>query len=221
LPLGVLAGQTGTPAVLADAAAAARDDITTSLVLGIVAAGGATLLALPTAGWLSRRRIGWSWLLVILPLAVPASLLTMGLIRIWSHLPGNLVLGRWPMLLLAHLGRLLPFSVVILAIQFRRVDPGLFEAALLADVGWARRLRTVYLPLMMPALVASIGVVFVLSLGELGASLLAVPPGTSTLPLRMFNLLHYGAGGEVAALALATVVLVVAALGISLRVRRS
>ncbi len=218
LPVGVLAGQTGNPGVISDALGAARADIMTSLTLGVVAATAATLLALPLARRLGRRGPDGAWVLVILPLAVPAPLLAMGLIRIWSHLPGDLVLSRTPMLLLAHLGRLLPFAVVVLAVQFRRADPALFEAAQLHDVGWLRRLRTVYLPLMAPALIASIGVVFVLSLGELGASLLAVPPGTSTLPLRMFNLLHYGASGEVAALALTTVVIVIAVLGISARV---
>jgi iron(III) transport system permease protein len=70
-------------------------------------------------------------------------------------------------------------------------------------------------------LAASAAVVFVLSLGELGASLLTVPPGVSTLPLRMFNLLHYGASAEVASLALVTIGIIVVLLSMPRRFVRT
>ena len=43
--------------------------------------------------------------------------------------------------------------------------------------------------------------VFVLCLGELGSTLLTIPPGMETLSLRIYNLMHYGAHDIVAALA--------------------
>jgi len=49
-------------------------------------------------------------------------------------------------------------------------------------------------------LVFLVGMVF--SLRELEISLLTVPPGGETLPIRVFNLLHYGAGADVARLSL-------------------
>ena len=43
---------------------------------------------------------------------------------------------------------------------------------------------------------------FVLSVGELSASLLVLPPGVTTISVRIFQLLHYGVDDRVAALAL-------------------
>ena len=57
-------------------------------------------------------------------------------------------------------------------------------------------------------------VVFVFSLGEFGVSLLVVPPGQATLPIRVYNLMHYGATDIVAALSL--VALGLAAAGVAL-----
>ena len=38
---------------------------------------------------------------------------------------------------------------------------------------------------------------FLMGLGELGASVLTVPPGFSTLTIRLYNYLHYGATDRV------------------------
>jgi iron(III) transport system permease protein len=44
-------------------------------------------------------------------------------------------------------------------------------------------------------------------MGELGATLLVTPPGKSTLSIRIYTLMHYGAGELVACLSLALVAL--------------
>ena len=57
-------------------------------------------------------------------------------------------------------------------------------------------------------------VAFVLSLGELGTTLLVIPAGWETLPLKIYNLMHYGAERMVAALSLVLVAIILAAAGI-------
>ena len=47
---------------------------------------------------------------------------------------------------------------------------------------------------------------FVMSVGELSASLLVLPPGVTTIAVRIFQLLHYGVDDRVAALALSVFV---------------
>jgi iron(III) transport system permease protein len=56
-------------------------------------------------------------------------------------------------------------------------------------------------------------IVFIFSMGELGATLLVIPPGMGTISLKIYTLMHYGAGALVAALA---IILVVVNLMISL-----
>jgi len=106
------------------------------------------------------------------------------------------------MLVVAHVARFLPFGVYAVASRVRHIDPVLTEAASLPNVGWWRRFLWVRLPMFTPAIAVTLLVVFVLSLGELGASLLISPPGQATLPMRIYNLLHYGATDVVSALSL-------------------
>ena len=53
-------------------------------------------------------------------------------------------------------------------------------------------------------------IIFILSFGELGTTLLIVPPGRETIPLKIYNLMHYGADQMVAALSLVLIVILLA-----------
>ena len=56
--------------------------------------------------------------------------------------------------------------------------------------------------MLRDGLAAAFVIVFILTMGELGVTLLVVPPGVETLPVRIYNLMHYGADAAVAALSL-------------------
>lgn len=179
-----------------------------SLGLALGSAALAVGVGLPLAHAAQRR--GWLEVLVLLPLAVPPTALGIGLIRTWGRLGLGMALP-----LVGHLGRVLPFVVLVVAYGLRRVNPRLEEAALLSTGSWARIIWRVLAPCCRPFLAGAVLMAAVLSLGELGVSLLTVPPGFETIPLRAYNLLHYGAAGQVAALCLISVGM---ALGLSLLV---
>lgn len=211
-PVLVLLSRCGSAQCLAAAGAAAPRELLLSLTVAAVGASLASAVATPLALALVQGSLAahTGWLVCALPMALPAPLMGIGLILVtgsagwaWSQdTPFVLVWG--------HLARLLPFAVFAAASQLRRVDPLLVDAAQLHDVGWWRRLARIELPLVAPALVLAWLVVFALSLGELGVSLLVAPPGQATLPMRIYNLMHYGASDVVAGLALLLLGLVVA-----------
>lgn len=96
--------------------------------------------------------------------------------------------------------RFFPFAAIILHISRRLESKEEREAALL----FARTRRDFFIhyqiPARLPALVISAIIIFVLSLGELGATLLVVPPGRATLTIKLYNYLHYGSGASVSGL---------------------
>lgn len=206
-PVVALLVQTESVRTFWHAVRSAQREIWLSLALALGTAAVAVLLAWPSAQMLSRRRSAGLWALHALPLAVPAPLYAIGLIYVWNRPLGAAVYGTPVLLGLAHVGRFLPFAVLALVAQFRQIDPTLHQAARLYPVGLFRRAVHVHLALVAPGLLAAGGIVSILSLGELGASLLLVPAGSATLSLRLFNLLHYGASGTVAGLALCVLVL--------------
>jgi iron(III) transport system permease protein len=196
----ILVREAAHPALWVQAVAAGAGDLATSAGVALLAAMFACLLALAISRSLCARP-GRLWWLVSLPLAMPSALAGAGLIWLWNRDLPVPVYGTFWMLVLASLARFAPIAVLALAVWRSRLDPALLEAAAVFGSP-ARAFFRVELPLLSPGIAAGAAAVFVLSLAELGASLLVAPPGRGTLALRIFNYLHYGASVAVAALAL-------------------
>jgi len=97
--------------------------------------------------------------------------------------------------------RFFPFAAVILYMAKRLENKDENRAASLfarTKTVWLLRYK---LPVMLPSLLISATVIFVLSLGEIGATLLVIPPGSSTLTIKLYNYMHYGSGASVSGLA--------------------
>ena len=190
----------------------ARQEIAFSLIVAVLAA----LVNLPIAyvaarGVLSRGLLGRAWWLAItVPMALPGPLVGIGLITLWNG-PGWAKLGvygsRWTPVLAA-LARYVPLGALVLVAAMRRINRLHLEAAELLQTSRLRSWFFVRLPLLAPGLLASAGLVFCLTLSELSATLLVSPPGQSTLTIRIYNYLHYGASGTVAGLTLVLTALV-------------
>jgi iron(III) transport system permease protein len=199
-----LAVSTGSWRGLARTVSLAAREISFTAWIGAVSAAVCLPLAFGAAAELLRP--GWRgrlwWLLVTLPLAVPAPLMGIGLIAFWNGLPVPGLYGTDWMPVLAALGRFTPPAALVALIALRRMDPLLADAARVHQHHPVQRLVQVQIPMLAPGLMATAGLAFALALGELGATLLITPPGRSTLAIRIYNYLHYGASGSVAGLCL-------------------
>jgi len=188
---------------------AARGELLLTLSSAALAAVCALPLAYAVADRMDRRDrwAGVWWFLAVLPLAVPAPLVGIGLVTLWNRpwLAG--VYDSRLMITLAALARFAPLAAIVLLVQLRQVDPLLLDAARVFRSGALRTWSRIRLPLLAPGLLAAACVTFALALGELPATLIVAPPGGSTLTIRVYNLVHYGASGTVAALSLVVLVL--------------
>lgn len=120
------------------------------------------------------------------------------------------------LLVVTHALRVLPLAVLaFLGFHWmnRRDDP----AVELAGIGWWRVFLRLRLPVEWPAWLLVIGVLAALLLSELSSTLLVVAPGTETAVLRIYNLMHYGAGERVSLLALLETLAVLGILFLSTR----
>lgn len=152
-----------------------------------------------------------AWVFVLLPLAIPAPLIGIGMITFFT-LPGvSLVYPGTLMPVLVSVVRFAPFAAIILFVQIRFINPLLFEAADVFSKSCVKSWTRVRLPLLAPGILVSAGVLAALAIAELGATLIVVPPGCGTLTMRIYNYLHYGAAEEVAGLCLMITILALAA----------
>ena len=159
-------------------------------------------LALATALHLKNLRRGklmW-WFLIIAPFAIPPQLTGIGLIGIWNHPMLSSVYGSLMMPVMGNLARFLPVATLVTYAWLTNIDPVLFEASLIHQPSLLGRTIKINAPILAPGLIASSVFVFILSSGELATTLLVVPPGKSTLTIKIYNYLHYGTSETVAAL---------------------
>ena len=177
----------------------------TSLSLALIAAGITALAAFVIAHSTLRSRGALRMSLHYLtqvPFAVPPILLGIGLIGLWNHPLTGWLYDSVAMVVVGYVAHFLPFAIRSVYASLQQLSPALEEAAWLATPNRLRIAGQITVPLVRRGLAAAFLIVFVLAMGELGVSLLVVPPGIETLPVRIYNLMHYGAEASVAALSL-------------------
>ena len=210
LPLATLAVQTGSLAVFKAVWRSAGREIIFTTSLALTAATVITALAYLLAGsqWKRTSRFNaWLDMFFFAPLALPATVLGIGLIYVWNRPATQVVYTGAGILVIAYAARFVPFSLQAVLSGLRQVGPGLREAAWLYQGSWWKRTLAVDLPLCLPSIMAGWSIAFILCMSELGATLLVIPPGRGTIALKIYNLMHYGANQMVAALSLVLILI--------------
>jgi iron(III) transport system permease protein len=126
---------------------------------------------------------------VNLPYATPGTILALGLILLWSW-PFVLVDTLW-ILLIAYFAKHLSFAVRPVTVAVQQTDITLEEAARVSGARFITRCRTIWLPLLWPAIATGWFLVFMPAFGELTMSMLLVGPGTETVGTLLFALQEY------------------------------
>lgn len=170
--------------------------------------------------WRARRggaAAGVALLVVAAALAVPGPVLGIGLIKLLNRpeipaltlLYDRSILAPW----LAQTIEALPLATLILWHAFATLPDATLESAASEGAGPWTRLWRIALPQRWPAVALAWIAAFILALGELAATLLVAPPGMTTLPIRVFGLIHFGVADQVAGICLALIALLAALAG--------
>ncbi len=151
-----------------------------------------------------------------IPLAIPATILGIGLIKVWNRPIVDFVYGSPFIVVFGYIARFIPFIIIATTSGLKQVNPRLEEVAFLTTTRWTKVIRRIVIPLSKHSLIAGFFIAFILSFGELGTTLLVLPPGRETVPIKIYNLMHYGADQMVAALCLILIVIILAFSGLFL-----
>ncbi|MGA2063071.1 MAG: ABC transporter permease subunit [Thermoguttaceae bacterium] len=150
-------------------------------------------------------------LIIAVLLTVPGPILGIAIIRLLNRpeLPGlvwlydHSILAPW----LAVYLRSLPIATLIMWQALQTVPKEILESAMIDGAGPFARLWRIALPMRWPAAVVAWLAALAICLGDLAASILVVPPGVTTLSIRIFGLLHYGVEDQVAGICLAMILI--------------
>ena len=154
------------------------------------------------------RRLSWARLTILplieMPYALPGVVIAIACILLFiSPIPvlGVSLYGTGWIIVFAYLASFLAIAVKPVVAAVSSLERDVEEAALIDGAGLWRRLRTIILPLNLPAVVAGGVMVFLLAFNELTISALLWSAGTETLGVALLNLEDAGLGSQSAALA--------------------
>lgn len=217
LPLGSVLMHTNGLRTVQSTVSIIADAISFTTSLAFVAAVICTVIAFFLARLLVSSRSSYvgKILNVIcwLPIAIPGTVVGLGFIRTLGAISWLRWLDSFGLfLLLAYVGMFCAFSIRIFYTSYIGTDPNVDEAASLDCPHWYQRCWHVDMRMHAGAIVVSLILVFVLSVGELNATVLLCPPGKDTVSVCIDNLLHYGANATASALCLIEAILVLIAI---------
>ncbi|MFH0946898.1 MAG: ABC transporter permease subunit [Planctomycetota bacterium] len=185
----------------------AGSDLTYTLGIALVTTLTLLVVAIPLARRAARGRPVFD-LLSVVPLAVPAILLGIGMVHVYNHpllaraydAVGDFY-DSFGIVAAAYAARFLPFGVLTLSSAVRRIPRSLEEAAALSGRRPLAQAVRIHLPMMLPAIWSAACLVFILALRELDLAVV-LPAGNGTVVRRLSNVVHFGGENMGGALAL-------------------
>jgi putative spermidine/putrescine transport system permease protein len=158
-----------------------------SLLLATGVTVASLLIGMPAALALARGRMPGSEAIMALltaPLLLPTIVLALALLILFV---GYGLVGSWVGLGVAHLLVTLPYALRVLSTTLSTLPAAVEEAAgSLGATPWLV-FRRITWPLMLPGVVATAAIVFLVSFDEVVISLFVVGPRLTTLPVALFR----------------------------------
>ena len=158
-----------------------------SLVLGGVVCLICLGFGMPAALALQRGKFrGREALMALItaPLLLPTIVIGLALLTVFVSMG---LLGSWTGLVLAHLTITLPYAVRVLSTALGTLPAGIEDAARSLGASPLLVFWRVTLPLMVPGVVATAAITFLVSFDEVVISLFVVGPQLTTLPVALFR----------------------------------
>lgn len=181
----------------------------TSIWIAVLTSLACTVLGVMAALALTRyefRGREWVGTLVIMPALVPETILGVGLLLLmkWLQQPRTYLL-----LILGHIILALPFVVLVVQARLIGIKRVYEEASLSLGANRFATFHEITLPLLMPAIVASLLLVFTISFDNITASMFWRPPGVETMPTQILAMLKVSISPEINALGTLMIVVTV------------
>ena len=194
-----------------------RESLINSVLLGVVGASIGLFAAAIVALYVQRASGRVAAILdgaIKLPAAISTIVVAVGVVLAFSGPPFNLG-GTLAILLIAYVALYMPQGAVAADAAAGQVGKDLPEASYVSGAGSGRTFRKVYVPIMLPGLIAGWALLFVRMTGDLSASALLSGTSNPVVGARILQVYSAGSYPLLAALALcltivtATVLLVV------------
>ncbi|SFC81643.1 putative spermidine/putrescine transport system permease protein [Polaromonas sp. OV174] len=141
-------------------------------------------------------------LLLLSPLVLPGIVAGIAVYLLYQRIAQTLdldIAGSFAGLLVAHISLTIPWTVRLVSASIDGLDQSIEDAARNLGANAFQVFRLVTLPMLRPAIVASVLFSFIVSFENLEVSLLLVGPGNTTLPIAIMQYLEFNLDPTIAA----------------------
>ena len=191
------------------------EELINSVVISVMAGILAVLIAgIALIGIVKINRPKLVLGLGLFPLAVPSSLIAIGLLKIVNGSAITFIQRSiiWPAI--GCVCKYIPVALLILYAYDRRKNIKEIELGAIYMKGRWSYVKNILIPVYFPAVMMALGIVSILSFGEESIGIVMMPPGRQLLAVKMFNYLHYGASDYVCCFGLINLVLMAIIMGL-------
>jgi iron(III) transport system permease protein len=140
-------------------------------------------------------------------LGIPGALIAISLIMMWNRSITIWIYHTILIIIICNFARFSPIAFKVIMAPFTSMSPHLKDLNRMISAGYVQKIRRIFIPLCRNGLLFGFVIAFLFSVRELESTLLILPPGKETIPIRIFSLIHYGAFAHVAVLSLGLVLI--------------
>jgi len=193
------------------------EPIRNSLWMSTIATAANLVWGLAATFWL-RRRSGFvrrfADLLIVLPWALPGTVVAIAMVEAFSSFAGTLML-----LPFLYFVRNIPIVVRALDASFQQIDPSIEEAAISLGATSSYAIRHVVLPLVLPGAIAGGLLAFITALGEFVSSIMVYVYSNRPIAIEILSQLRQFNFGTASAYGVLLILLIAIALLVGERLR--
>ena len=186
------------------------NSVKNSLITAVISAAVVTALSAVVSYLTIKTKIWGRTLLdglATIPIAVPSVVMGVGILYWYliAPLPVHLY-GTLTILVVAFVTICLPYGMRYLGPGMGQIKDELEEAATASGASWGQTFRRVFIPLLMPSLLAAFLYSMIVAFREISAAIFLYSSGTEVVSVQVFDLFSNGSYPVVAALGILMVV---------------
>src|SRR5438132_2334997 len=221
LPLRALLADAFSPAAIHEALQRAGGSVVRSVLYSAAAATILMSLGFLLGHFMAGGRQRVLSALTLMLFALPGTVLSIGLIRLWNTPSAWFIYATPALLILGYTAQYCAVTTRLSRAGLMLIPTSLDEAARLSGAMWARRLFWISIPLSTRTLVCAWLAAYILCLRDVPIAFMTAPPGAAPLPARILTLMANGAPPMIATLCLIMAIASLLQLPILARVRPS
>jgi ABC-type Fe3+ transport system permease subunit len=151
-------------------------------------------------------------LVLLITFGIPSTVLGIALIKFFNTPSLNFIYSSFWIIIIAYLGKFIFITQKLLANALKQIPLSFEESATLIGANFFTRMQKIVLPQISNALFATFLIGFIFCLGELGATILVYPAGTSLMPIKVYTIMANAPQSLVSALSLIIMMITMLAL---------